>query len=73
MDSAAIDHPLRKWRKRQGLTQDVCAAQVGTLRQVWSDWELGRSRPGKRLMPRVRALTGGEISADDFFPFGDSD
>jgi transcriptional regulator with XRE-family HTH domain len=71
MTPAAIDHPLRAWRKRQGLTMDVCAARCGTSRQVWSDWELGRRRPGKRLMPQVRAFTGGEISADDFFPLGE--
>jgi transcriptional regulator with XRE-family HTH domain len=64
----ADNHPLRKWRASLGLTLEACAREVGTSRQVWSDWERGRRRPGPRLMPKVREFTRGAISADDFFP-----
>ncbi|QVM82954.1 helix-turn-helix domain-containing protein [Novosphingobium decolorationis] len=61
-------HPLRKWRKAKGWTLEQCANAVGTSRHVWSDWERGRRRPNNNFMPKVRELTGGEVSADDFFP-----
>lgn len=68
MTQVAHEHPLRKWRKRKGWTLEKAAGQVGTSRQVWSDWERGRRRPDGRFMPKVRDLTGGEITADHFFP-----
>lgn len=68
MTQVAPEHPLRKWRKRQGWTLEKAASEVGTSRQVWSDWERGRRRPDGRFMPKVRDLTLGEITADTFFP-----
>ena len=68
MNHNCTEHPLRKWRKSQGLTLETAASRIGTSRQVWSDWERWRRRPGPALMPKVRELTGGAISADDFFP-----
>ncbi|WP_310532533.1 helix-turn-helix transcriptional regulator [Novosphingobium sp.] len=68
MHIATQDHPLRKWRKAEGLTLEQAASRVGTVRQVWSDWERGRRRPSGDFMPKVRDLTGGKVTADDFFP-----
>lgn len=68
MAHASPEHPLRKWRKSKGWTLQKCADAVGTSRMVWSDWERWRRRPNKHFMPRVRDLTGGIVSADDFFP-----
>lgn len=68
MEHARNLHPLRKWRKAKGWTLEKCAEAVGTSRHVWSDWERGRRRPNNLFMPRVRELTKGEVSADDFFP-----
>lgn len=68
MAQTASEHPLRKWRKSVGKTLQDCAQAVGTSRQVWSDWERGRRRPGPNFMPKVRELTKGAVSADDFFP-----
>jgi transcriptional regulator with XRE-family HTH domain len=65
MTRKAPDHPLRKWRKIKGYTLEEAATLVGTSRQVWSDWERGRHRPGTLLMPKVRAVTG--LSADIFY------
>ena len=61
-------HPLRSWRASQGKTLQWCAERVGTSRQVWSDWERGRRRTNDTFMPRVRELTGGKVTADDFYP-----
>ncbi len=71
MGEAISEHPLRKWRKAKGLTLEECAGEIGTSRQVWSDWERWRRRPNRKLMPRVRAFTKGEVSADDFYPADD--
>jgi transcriptional regulator with XRE-family HTH domain len=67
MRKATAEHPLRKWRKAEGLTLQEAAEKVGTSRQVWSDWERGRRRPNQHFMPRVRNVTEGKVSADDFF------
>lgn len=54
------------WRETKGLTLEDAAKMVGTTRQVWSAWELGRRRPDATFMPKVRQVTG--LSADVFFP-----
>lgn len=59
---------LRCWRERQSKTQEECAAKVGTSRHVWSDWERGRRIPNRQFMPRILALTEGEVHAGDFYP-----
>lgn len=68
MAQTTLEHPLRRWRKRKGFTLEQCAGEVGTSRQVWSDWERGRRRPNDTFMPKVRNFTAGEITADHFFP-----
>lgn len=61
-------NPLRKWRENQGKSQGECASQIGTSRQVWSDWERGRRVPNREFMPKVVKLTGGAVTAGDFYP-----
>ncbi len=61
-------HPLRVWRQSQGITLAAAAEQIGTSRQVWGEWERGCHRPGPTLMPKLRALTSGVITADSFYP-----
>lgn len=68
MAQSQSEHPLRRWRKSKGLTLEQCAEKVGTSRHVWSDWERERRRPSRVFMPKVRELTGGVVTADDFFP-----
>jgi len=68
MACKTLEHPLRSWRKAQGLTLAAAAQRIGTSRQVWGEWERGQHRPGPTLMPKVRALTGGVITADVFYP-----
>lgn len=45
----------------------TCANTVGTTRQSWAEWENGRRIPNRTFMPRVLALTGGKVTADDFY------
>lgn len=67
MVKALDDHPLRNWRKSQGLTLDQAARKVGTVRQVWSDWERGRRRPSSVTMAKIYRLTGGAVQPNDFY------
>lgn len=64
-------HPLRKWRVSNGLTLEAAAEQVGTSRQVWSDWERGRRRPSQSLMIEIYTLTGGNVVPNDFYDLPD--
>lgn len=68
MTQQPSEHPLRRWRKQQCKTLEECASALGTSRQVMSDWERGKHKPGRRLMPRLREFTGGAVTADDFYP-----
>lgn len=67
MVTGVEEHPLRKWRKARGLTLDQAAQKVGTVRQMWSDWERGRRRPGEELMKEVYRVTEGLITPNDFY------
>lgn len=67
MVNATRHHPLKKWRISAGFTLDQAASQVGTSRQVWSDWERGRRKPSHTLMIEIYTLTGGAIVPNDFY------
>lgn len=62
-------HPLRAWREAQApdMTLDAAAAGVGTVRQVWWDWESGRRIPNRTFMARIYELTRGAVSPNDFY------
>jgi hypothetical protein len=49
------------------MTLDAAAAGVGTVRQVWCDWERGRNIPSRTYMPRVFSFTRGAITPNDFY------
>lgn len=60
---------MRVWREGQvpKMTLDAAAAAVGTVRQVWFDWEMGRNIPSRTFMPRIFAFTRGDIRPDHFY------
>ncbi|RIV87481.1 helix-turn-helix domain-containing protein [Aurantiacibacter zhengii] len=60
-------HPLKEWRLANNLTLAQAAQRVGTSRQVWFDWEGRRRIPSATFMPRIKHVTGGEVTADDFY------
>jgi transcriptional regulator with XRE-family HTH domain len=49
---------LRRWRDRQGLTQDDAAAQVGISRNRWSEIETGSGDCTLDTALKIEALTG---------------
>lgn len=58
---------LKRWRMSQGYTLDAAAAAVGTVRQVWFDWENGRRRPNATAMEQIFILTNGAVEPNDFY------
>lgn len=62
------DSKLRSWRKTEGRTILSCAEEVGTTRQTWAAWEQGKWVPGSEFMARIIGLTGGKVTANDFYP-----
>lgn len=60
---------LRDWRERQQpeMTLDAAAAEVGTVRQVWFDWEKGRRIPRPAFMAAIWKLTKGAVAPNDFY------
>ena len=41
----AFRHSLRRWRRREGLTQRQAAAQIGATLGSFRGWEQGRYEP----------------------------
>lgn len=68
MSSKAPVHKLRQWRRSKGRSQVSCAAEAGVTRQTWINWEAGLAVPNPRSMPSISAMTGGEVTANDFYP-----
>ncbi len=68
MVQEAPDHALRKWRLNAKKSQEWCAREVRVTRQTWITWELGKAVPSPASMRRILGLTGGQVSAADFYP-----
>lgn len=49
-------------------TVSALAASVGCSRVTWYSWEAGANIPSAEFMAKLRTLTGGEVTADDFYP-----
>jgi transcriptional regulator with XRE-family HTH domain len=68
MEQSETSTALKAWRLSCGLTLDAAAASVGTVRQVWYDWETGRRRPGADALQRIYLVTDGAVEPNDFYP-----
>lgn len=62
------DHALRTYRRKVGLTQEALAASLGVKKSAVSRWEAGQRSPNLTIIKRIREITGGAVSADDFMP-----
>lgn len=59
-------HPLTKYRAANGLTMERFAQMVGVQRAAVSKWEKG-SIPRPAIMRRIAEVTGGAVTAADFY------
>lgn len=60
-----IARSIRKNRLRKGLSQEACAAEVGVSRQMWHNYEAGKSVPVLARADRVAELLGMRRSSLD--------
>jgi len=63
---------LLSWRKAAGLTQKAAGDRVGVSQPVWHEWERGTRRPGRERAKALEGLTGGLLSADEWFTDADA-
>jgi len=65
--------PLRRWRLQEQLSVANAAARVPIARQTWHSWERGQTIPPKPLMQRLFEMTGGAVTANDFYDLPQQD
>lgn len=58
---------LLEWRLRNGKTQIWVAQYLGTSQSTVSRYESGEQIPSAKEMPKVFAMTGGAVTANDFY------
>jgi len=61
---------LSEWRRENGLTQQATARLIECTVRAVIKWESGERRPGPAYMPKVMAVTDGQVTANDFYPDG---
>lgn len=59
---------LKKWRKREGLTQAAVAERLAVHKQYISDIERGVRQPGMKIAIAIRDMSGGEVTLDAQIP-----
>lgn len=58
-------HPLRRWRKVNGVTLASLASEVGVTPSHLSEVERGRNGASVDLLKRLAKATGGEVGLDE--------
>lgn len=71
-------HPLRQWRKTQGLTEEALGLLLGVHKAAVASWELRRRFPGPAHIAAIERVTSGAVTASDLVaahqrPSGDRD
>lgn len=60
-------HPLKIWRKANGLTLAALAKQVGVTPEAVRQWEDERVIPVHGHMRKIAKVTDGAVRPDHFF------
>lgn len=61
-------HPLAKFREDNGLTLADLANRIGVKPAAVSRWENGHRFPRSDALERIRRVTNGAVTANDFVP-----
>ena len=64
--SASAANKLRRWRKRERLSQSACADRSDTTQATWSRVESGLTAPTLDMARAIQALTDGLIRVSDW-------
>lgn len=62
------EHPLRRWRRARDMTQGELAQLLGVRLFAVSRYERGERTPRPAVLARIRDVTGGAVTANDFLP-----
>lgn len=63
-----MKHALTRFRERRGLSMAELARMAETSRQTIHRIENGDQWPSRDLMAKLKEVTGGAVTADDFLP-----
>lgn len=63
-----IEHPLARWRRDNKKTLNDLAVAAGCAVSHLSQIESGKTNPSLKLIARLKTITGGAISAENFMP-----
>lgn len=58
-------HPLRRWRKENGVTLASLASEVGVTPSHLSEVERGRNGASVDLLKRLAKATGGDVGLSE--------
>lgn len=61
-----MEHALKQFRTRNGLSVEEFAKRAGTTRQTIHRIECGKQSPSMAMVSRLIAATGGAVGADAF-------
>lgn len=58
---------LSEWRKSHGFSQAQAATLIEVTQPAYCRYESGRNMPRPEVMARIREVTGGTVTANDFY------
>lgn len=64
-----MEHPLTKYRRDNGLTQEALGALIGASKGMVSKWEAGAVIPRPVFIAKIEAVTGEVVSASQIVRF----
>ena len=64
-----MEHPLTKYRRDNGLTQEALGALIGASKGMVSKWEAGAVIPRPAFIAKIEAVTGEVVSASQIVRF----
>lgn len=64
------EHPLDAWLAANGRTRTWLAEQIGTSTATLSRLMRGKQWPSREIADRIRAITGGAVTPNDFLGDG---
>lgn len=63
----ARKHPLRRYREKEGLSQEALAERLGVTGMTVYRWEAGKRLPREKHWPKIKAVTN--ITPIEMFRF----
>lgn len=65
MRSGFVEHPVRLWARKVGISMKDLARRCGVSTQAVHWWNVGRCCPSPEAMVVIEKVTGGEVKPGD--------